>query len=224
MNRATVILIHAIFLMGLLFVTAPAQDPGDSAAQGLSQRLATRQTIKMNTDLNLSTDQFQEVSQINRTEIQNFLPLLSQYKASGDKQGFIKGALAISKTRDIRLQQVLSPSQWKVYQANKSERTAELMTQMMAFQLNLTDPQISQVEQINLTAAHDMQSEMGASGNVQSGTLRDKLRVVRDVRSAQEERDQSLRSVLTPEQWSAYQAHREEMKGILKEKLQEQKR
>jgi Spy/CpxP family protein refolding chaperone len=226
MNRAIIILIHAIFLTGMLIATAPAQGSGQGMghgmAQGMVQKLASRQTAKMKTDLNLTADQVQQVSQINASEIQSMLPLFSQYKASGDKQGFVKGALAISKARDARLQQVLSAPQWQAYESKKPERTSELMTQMMALQLNLTDPQISQVEQINLTFAQDLQGEMGSGWNPQGKSLRDKLRMVKDVRTAQQERDQSLRSVLTPEQFGTYQSHEEEMQAIMKEKLREQ--
>jgi hypothetical protein len=227
MNRAIVMLIQAIFLTGVLMAPASAQGPGQGMghgmAQGMVQKLANRQTAKMKTDLNLTADQVSQVSQINASVIQGILPLFSQYKASGDKQGFIKGALAISKARDARLQRVLSAPQWQTYAANKPERTSELMTQMMALQLNLNDQQVSQVEQINRTFAEDLQGEMGSGGNPEGKSLRDKLRMVKDVRSATEERDQSLRDVLTSEQWGTYQANEEQMQAIMKEKLREQR-
>jgi hypothetical protein len=94
----------------------------------------------------------------------------------------------------------------------------------MTLQLNLTDQQIPEVEQINMTAARNIQSELGKVGGQQGNVPREKLRTVVDIRSAMEERDQSLQKILTPEQWGIYEQRREEMREIMRQRLQERMR
>lgn len=218
MSTAIVRLIPAILITGLLITAAQAQGMG----QEMVEKMANKQTARMKTELNLTPDQVQKVSQINMTEVRGFQQAFG--KGSADKQGMIQEALAVNKTREMELQQVLTPQQWQMLQAKKPERTARMLTRMMTFQLNLTDQQIPQVEQINLTAVRGMQSEMASAGNLQGKPMRDKLRAVRDVKSALEERDQSLRRVLTPAQWGTYQESEQEMKEMMRQKLQEQRR
>jgi hypothetical protein len=133
----------------------------------------------------------------------------------------IREALAINRSREAQLQKVLTPQQWQTRQANRSERAARMMTRLMTLQLNLTDQQIPEVEQINMTAARNIQSELGRAGGQQGNIPREKLRTVVDIRSAMEERDQGLQKILTPEQWGIYEQRREEMREIMRQRLLE---
>jgi uncharacterized protein YqjF (DUF2071 family) len=128
-------------------------------------------------------------------------------------------ALAIGKTRETQLQQVLSLEQWRTYQASKPERTAEGMTRLMTMQLGLSDEQVPHVEQINLTATRRMKAEMG--DHFQEKSRRQKQKIYRALRAVGEERDQSLVKVLTGEQWGTYVKNKEEMREVMKERLQE---
>jgi len=224
MSKAIVRLFSAIFptilLTGLLTSAAQAQGMG----QEIVEKTANRQTDKMKTELNLTPDQAQKVSQINMNEARGFQRAFGKYKGSADKRGMIKEVLAVNKTREMQLRKVLTPQQWQMRQTNKPERVARMMTRMMTLQLNLTDQQVPEVEQINLTAAREMQSEVGSAGNLRGKPLRERLRTVGDIKSAMEERDRSLQKVLTPEQWAIYHESHEEMKGIMREKLQERMR
>jgi len=232
MSRTIVRLIFAILpavlLAELLITAAQSQGPSHGPSHGMDQEMAektaNRQTTMMKTELNLTPDQAQKVSQINMTEVRGFQQVFGKYKGSGDKRGMVKQALAVNKAREMQLQKVLTPQQRQMRQANKPERTARMMTRMMTLQLNLTDQQIPEVEQINLTAAREMQSELGSAGNLRGKSLRETLRTVGDIKSAMKERDQSLQKVLTPEQWMTYQESHEEMKEIMGEKLRERMR
>jgi hypothetical protein len=94
-----------------------------------------------------------------------------------------------------------------------------MMTRMMTLQLELTDEQIPQVEQINLEATRVILRGLGSPAALQGKPAREKLRTVADIRSTMEDRDQSLQKVLTPEQWRTYEQDREEMREILRERL-----
>jgi hypothetical protein len=62
---------------------------------------------------------------------------------------------------------------------------------------------------------------LGRAGGQQGNIPREKLRTVVDIRSAMEERDQGLQKILTPEQWGIYEQRREEMREIMRKRLQE---
>jgi hypothetical protein len=224
MNRIIVKLIPAILptilLAALLIAAAPAQAIG----QEIAEKVANRQTDRMKTELNLNADQAQKVSEINLNEARKFHEMFVKYRGSSDKKGMIKDAIEINRSREAQLQKVLTPQQWQRRQANRSERAARMMTRMMTLQLNLTDDQIPQVEQINLEAARVIQSELGSAAALRGKPAREKLRTVADIKSMMEDRDQSLQKVLTPEQWRTYEQDREEMREILRERLRERRR
>ena len=220
MNRAIVRLIPAILLTGQLITAAQAQVTG----QEIAEKVANRQTARMETELNLTADQVKKVAQINLAEARNFHQLFTKYKGGANRQEMINEALAINRSRETQLQKVLTPQQWQMRQANRAERAARMMTRMMTLHLNLTDQQIPEVEQINLTAARNIQSELGRAGGLQGKPPREKLQTVADIKSAMEERDQSLQKILTPEQWGIYEQRREEMREIMRQKLQERMR
>jgi hypothetical protein len=219
MNRIILRLIPAILptilLAGLLIAAAPAQAMG----QEIAEKVANRQTDRMKTELNLNADQAQKVSEINLTEARKFHEMFVKYRGSADKKGMIKAALEINRSRESQLQKVLTPQQWQTRQANRSERAARMMTRMITLQLNLTDEQIPQVEQINLEAARVILGGLGGPAALQGRPAREKLRTVADIRSTMEDRDQSLQKVLTPEQWRTYEQDREEMREIMRERL-----
>jgi hypothetical protein len=217
MNRAIIKLIPAILLTGQLITAAQAQGKG----QEIAEKVANLQTARMEKELNLTADQASKVGQINLAEARNFQRLFSKYKAGANRQEMIREALAINRSREAQLQKVLTPQQWQTRQANRSERAARMMTRLMTLQLNLTDQQIPEVEQINMTAARNIQSELGRAGGQQGNIPREKLRTVVDIRSAMEERDQGLQKILTPEQWGIYEQRREEMREIMRQRLLE---
>jgi hypothetical protein len=218
--RSIPAILPTILLAGLLISAAPARVMG----QEIAEKVANRQTERMKTELNLNADQAQKVSEINLTEARNFQELFGKYKGRSDKKGMIKDALEINRSREGRLQKVLTPQQWQTRLANRSERAARMMTRMMSLQLNLTDQQIPEVEQINLETARVIQSELGSAAGLRGKPAREKLRTIADIKSIMDDRDQSLQKVLTPEQWRTYEENREEMRDILRERLRERMR
>jgi hypothetical protein len=220
MNRAIVKLIPAILLTGQLITAAHAQGKG----QDITEKVANLQTARMEKELNLTADQASKVAQINLAEARNFQRLFNKYKAGANRQEMIREALAVNRSREAQLQKVLTPQQWQTRQANRAERAARMTTRLMTLQLDLTDQQIPEVEQINMTAARNIQSEMAKARGPQGAPTREKLRTVVDIRSAMEERDQSLQKVLTPEQWRTYEQRREEIREIMRLRLEERRR
>lgn len=207
----------AIAAAGLATAAALAQQPDP----GFPQKLADRQTEMMKNDLDLTAEQVSKAQEINRAEMTGFQQVMGKYKAnpSADRKGLIQEATAVSRTRDADLQKVLTPQQWQAYQAKKPERTAEAMTRMMTVQLDLTSDQIPGVDQANLIATRTMRAAMG--DNFAAKPRREKIQIARMLKEIGEERDRSLQQVLRKDQWETYLKNKEEMKEVMKERIQE---
>ena len=89
-----------------------------------------------------------------------------------------------------------------------AEERAEMQTEMMKEKLELTDDQVPLVKAINLKAAQ-------ALDEVAKKT--DRMQKFKAFRSAQQEKDEALKDVLTKDQYKLYQDSKEEMKKKLKE-------
>ena len=89
-----------------------------------------------------------------------------------------------------------------------AEERAEMQTEMMKEKLELTDEQVPLVKAINLKAAQ-------ALDEVAKKT--DRMQKFKAFRSAQQEKDEALKDVLTKDQYKLYQDSKEEMKKKLKE-------
>lgn len=93
------------------------------------------------------------------------------------------------------------------------EERAKMMSDKMKTELTLTDEQYQKVQAINLdfaTKTKDIKKE-GA----------DKSTWAEKIKPLEEERTTALKGILTPEQFTRYEARKEEMKGKMKDKQKE---
>ena len=199
---------------------APAATALEPGAPGMAAKVAERQTEMMKAALDLTSEQVAKVGPINQAEMTSLKELMARYKndPSLDRKNLPRDAMAVSKSRDEQLQQVLTPQQWQTWQSAKAERTAETMTRLMTVQLDLSSQQVARVDQINRMTAKAISAEMG--NNFQAKPKREKVRITRKLQAIGEERDRSLVKVLSTDQWTAYQRNREEMKEIIQERLE----
>jgi hypothetical protein len=86
------------------------------------------------------------------------------------------------------------------------EMMAERRTEVMKASLKLNEEQVTQIEQINLSAAHKMQE-------LKDKNSKYKRIIFRKIQYVKKERDAQLKKVLTNEQWQTYQAKKEELRG-----------
>lgn len=91
------------------------------------------------------------------------------------------------------------------------KQRAELQTMMMKNKLNLTQKQLPRVAAINLEAAQNMQPVF--SGN------EGPLVKMRTMRAVNQSKDAALQKVLTPEQFTQYQAMKEEMRSKMEKEM-----
>lgn len=89
-----------------------------------------------------------------------------------------------------------------------AEDRAAFSTEMMKDKLNLTEEQVPKVEAINLKAALEMDKLK---------KLNDKVSKFKAFRKIQQDKDDSLKAILSKEQFKAYKKMKDEMKKKLKE-------
>ncbi len=94
------------------------------------------------------------------------------------------------------------------------ERTGK-WTEWMKANLQLSDSQVTQVQDINLKYANKTQG-------LQTATLsrKEKMQVLKDNDKA---KDAELKNVFTTDQYNAYQAKKDEIRKQMKEKMREKK-
>jgi hypothetical protein len=95
------------------------------------------------------------------------------------------------------------------------EERAGKLTEWMKTNLQLSDSEVSKVQDINLKYANKTQG-------LQTATLsrKEKMQVLKDNDKA---KDAELKNVLTTDQYNAYQAKKEEIRKQMKEKMRDKK-
>src|SRR5262245_19509643 len=110
--------------------------------------------------------------------------------------------------------------QWALAQMDKLKNTtpaerAGLQTEFMKSKLALTPDQTKTVTALNLKYANRMEPVLKGS----EGPLA-RMRQMREING---EKEKELKGVLTPEQWTKYEASREEMREKFEERIEEGK-
>ncbi len=94
------------------------------------------------------------------------------------------------------------------------EWMAERRTEAMKVSLYLNEEQVTQIEKINLNAAHKMQE-------LKDKNSKYKRIIFRKIQYVKKERDVQLKKVLTNEQWQTYQAKKEELRRQVRLQMKE---
>jgi hypothetical protein len=193
-----------------------------------AQKAKVTQTAKAMTDtmtlqLSLTPQQASSVQSINETAVARLLEL-SQKKAQDSTlkgETLAKQVMSVMKQRDEAVQKLLTSEQQEKYEEIKTERMADLQTQMMRTQLDLTDEQIPKVYQINYKYAKIMKADMQKAK--ESDRRRGKRKVAKGAKADLEGKDKEMKEVLTASQYEAYVKNKQEMQAAIKQKMQEKK-
>jgi hypothetical protein len=129
--------------------------------------------------------------------------------------------MGIMKQRNTGLQKLLTPDQQKLYQGHKVSQIADVQTKIMTSQLSLTDAQVPQVYQLNQKETGEMMGDM-ASLKVAKGKF-GKMKAAKSLKGDSKDKDKALKKILTPDQYSIYEKHEQEMKDAMKAKMKEKK-
>jgi hypothetical protein len=108
--------------------------------------------------------------------------------------------------RNADLQKVLTADQLALYQEHKTDRYAELVTEILMMQLDLSETQISPVYDANMKAFGTIAGLMPV---LEDGSKMKKRRAKKSVDTALQSRDDALKEILSSEQWKAYENFKE---------------
>jgi hypothetical protein len=195
-RTASVLALLAVLVLPTAPVARAQNGGGDSAK---AQELMKMRADRMAQELGLTPDQSTQLTKINADAVGKMKAL--QANPPSDKKARAKQMKSILGDREAALKKLMSADQFKKYKTINQEDTAMMQTESMAHSLKLTDEQVEQVDKINLEAIQKMSSAKNE---------RNKIKMARALRSAQDKKDGELKKVLTPEQWQTYEAMKEE--------------
>lgn len=211
-------LLVLFFTVGIIR-SAQAQD----TRQAKVTQIAKAMTDTMTRQLSLSKEQATSVQPINETAVTQLLEL-SQKKAQDSTlkgETLAKQVMGIIKQRDEAVQKLLTTEQKTRYEEVKTERMADLQTQMMRAQLDLTEEQAPKVYAINYKYAKIMKANMQKVK--ENERRRGKVKAARNAKEDSAEKDREMKAVLSSAQYETYQKNKQEMQAAIKQKMQEKK-
>ncbi|WP_183575652.1 hypothetical protein HDF18_17295 [Mucilaginibacter sp. X5P1] len=206
-----------MLLAALLMVissAAMAQDAVSKVAKSMTDSLAY---------LQLTPTQTTSAQALNTTAATSLVQTAKKAKTDTSFRGkaLAQQVMGIMKTRNGGLQKLLTPDQTKLYQAHKISQMADVQTKIMTAQLSLTDAQVPQVYDVNKKATADMMGDAaklkGAKGKV------GKFKSAKSLKGDSKDKDKELKKILTPDQYTIYEKHEQEMKDAMKAKMKEKK-
>lgn len=211
-RHLTLMLMTAMLM--LIGSTAMAQDAVSKVAKNMTDSLAY---------LQLTPTQTTSAEALNTTAATSLVQTAKKAKTDTSFRGkaLAQQVMGIMKQRNSGLQKLLTPDQTKLYQAHKISQMADVQTKIMTAQLSLTDAQVPQVYDINKKATADMMQDAeklkGAKGKL------GKLKSAKSLKGDSKDKDKDLKKILTPDQYSIYEKHEQEMKDAIKAKMKEKK-
>jgi hypothetical protein len=187
----------------LLFGTSgtPAARAQGADAAKVQQALEARAKTQAES-LGLNADQTKQLVQANAAALQQMQALKANPPA--DKKDEMKAMKSIMATRKDALGKILSPDQMKKFTENNQQDTASLMTLSLDKDLKLSSDQMDQIDKINLAYIQKMTSALNEKRKVQAA---------RTAKGAQGDKESGLKKVLTPEQWTQYEAMQQQKKS-----------
>ena len=166
--------------------------------------------------LNMTSSQATQVYQINyqaATALERLDKEMISQKS--DQEEGIRNFVKILKNRNLALQEVLSPAQFKLFQENKIERAATFRTILMAQMLDLTEDQLPEVFKINQTVVQHVRKNLDAYFS--SDKNRGQKKAMNKLHKAMKKTDKAFDKVLSPQQIDIYHENADFLRSILRE-------
>jgi hypothetical protein len=204
----------AVLLFAAMVCSASRSYGQDATVSKLAQALTDSLGY-----LSLTDQQKPQALALNTTAAGSLAELTQKAKADTTLQGkaLAKQVIGIMKTRNSGLKKILTPDQTKLFQQHQLQQLAELQTQMMKAQLNLTDEQVPQVYAVNLKSTQKLAADMAKTKEAK-GKLK-KAKGAKGMKSDMSEKDDEMKKILTSDQFAIYQKHQQEMQAEIKSKM-----
>ena len=168
--------------------------------------------------LNMTQDQAQQVYKINldaATAIENLDE--KSFMQNTTQQENFKGLAQVLKTRNTSLQEVLSPTQFEVFQTNKILRGATFRTMLMSRMMDLTDDQLQPVFVVNQKVVEEVRQDLDAYFS--SDKNRSKKSAQRKLEKSLKKADKAFDTILSPQQTKIYHENADFLREVLREEF-----
>jgi len=213
MRTAAMTLVAAA--LAAVSTSATAQATPKATGTSSVEKVAQYSTDQLKSELNLTADQIPKVQKVNVATAKSMQGLLDKYDADTSAKAasaLTRGLVSAIRTNQTELKKILTPAQWTLHQANKSQRLALAQTELMASHLDLTRDQILEVQRINMDGANKL---VAALDKPLSGSKPTHQALLEAGKPAVDARDAELQKVLTVEQWKKMQAYRAAFRSLL---------
>ncbi|WP_300670258.1 hypothetical protein [Soonwooa sp.] len=168
--------------------------------------------------LNMTQDQSQQVYKINldaATAIENLDE--KSFTQNTTQQENFKGLAEVLKTRNTALKEVLSPTQFEVFQTNKILRGATFRTMLMSRMLDLTDDQLQPVFAVNQKVVEEVRQDLDTYFS--SDKNRNKKSAQRKLEKNLKKADKAFDTILSPQQIKIYHENADFLREVLREEF-----
>jgi len=203
--------IVTVLLCSLAVFNTPqvkAQQVVNELAQSMTDSLAY---------LHLTETQKANALAMNKTAASSLVQLAIKAKNDTSFRGLplFRQVLGVMKRRNDELRRILTPDQLKAWQQRRAEQLADLQTEMMIAELDLTNEQTPKVYQVNLAYAGDLLDNVGKMQESKNKMQRSK--VAKSMKSDSKAKDEALKPILSADQYDIYLANKDAMRQYLKE-------
>jgi hypothetical protein len=121
-------------------------------------------------------------------------------------EALVQELLMALQKRNADLQHILTPDQLALYQEHSVQRYAELVTEILMMQLDLSESQTGEIHDANIKAFEAIEGYMPKA---EGGTKKGQRRANRNILTILQSRDDAFKGILTDRQWEAYEVYRE---------------
>lgn len=166
--------------------------------------------------LNMTAAQSEQVYQIN-LQAANEIEKLDRESLSHNatQAENLEGFAKILKQRNLDLQEILSPTQFQIFQENKMARAATFRTIVMAQMLDLTQDQLEPVFNINQKVVENVRKDLDTYFSTDNN--RSKKKAQSKLYKALKKTDKAFDKVLSPQQTTIYHENVDFLRNVLRE-------
>ncbi|HEY4323925.1 MAG TPA: hypothetical protein VGN20_08055 [Mucilaginibacter sp.] len=210
--------LSALIFLPIMFLSVSRANAQGDAVSKMAQKMTDSLAY-----LQLNDQQKTQAVGFNTTAATSLVQTMQKAKTDTTFKGkaLAQQVMGVMKQRNDALKKILTPDQQKLYQQHQVQQMAELQTQMMKAQLDLTDTQMPQVYSVNLKSTKEMMADME-----ELKSAKRKLQKARDakaLKSTSGDKDKEMKKILTSDQYTKYEKNKEQMQAAMKEKMNEKK-
>lgn len=201
--------VFAVAALCLLTVSLIPASPARSLDQ--AEKFARLRAGMFKEELSLNNEQAAALEKICHEAFLQMQETSQGMDATKQSEEMVRQLMVLLQRRNAVLQSVLTEDQLTLYQEHKTERLAELVTEILMMQLNLSESQTSAVHEINLKAFETIR---GYEPVIEGGSPTKKRRADKTVKTVLQSRDEAFKGIFTAQQWKAYESYREVIDGL----------